>query len=172
MIVLGSIGNLINWISAPAKGLLHASECGFFPAYFTKVNNHQAPVRILIAQACMVSVLCLLFLLLPSVNAFYWFLMAISSGLYMIMYIMMFLSAFKLRPKLPQKAFHIPFGFFGLFTVCSAGLIGCVLTIFISFIPPPGIAIASFSEYALMIGLGNLIFIAPVFYLMKKKVVN
>lgn len=170
MIVLGSIGNLINWISSPAKGLLHASECGFFPSYFTKVNRYQAPVRILIAQAFLVSVLCLLFLLLPSVNAFYWFLMAISSGLYMVMYIMMFFSAIKLRPRLPKKSFHIPLGSFGLFTVCLAGLIGCVLTIIVSFIPPPGIPIASITKYAFMIGLGNLIFIAPVFYLMRKKV--
>ena len=171
MIVAGSLGNLINWIVSPAKGLLHASEYGYLPTFFTHVNKKGVASRILIAQALIVSLLCVLFLFLPSVNAFYWFLMAISSSLYMIMYIMMFCAAIRLRPKLPTKAFHIPFGRFGLFSTCTLGFIGSIITIFIGFFPPPGIPIASPLTYALMIAFGNIIMIGPVFYLflLKKK---
>jgi amino acid transporter len=176
MIVAGSLGSLINWILSPAKGLLNVSEYGYLPAYFSHLNKRGVASRILIAQAVIVSLLCMLFLLLPSVNAFYWFLMAISSSLYMVMYIMMFFAAIRLRPKLPAKAFHIPFGRFGLFATCGLGLLGAIITIIVGFIPPPGIPIASPLKYALMIACGNIVMICPVFLLFllkrKKKIVH
>jgi amino acid transporter len=165
MIVAGSLGNLINWILSPAKGLLHVSEYGYLPSYFTHVNKRGVASRILIAQAIVVSLLCMLFLLLPSVNAFYWFLMAISSCLYMVMYIMMFFAAIRLRPKLPAKAFHIPFGRLGLYTTCGLGLVGTCITILVGFIPPPGIPIATPLKYAFMVACGNVVMIGPVFLL-------
>ncbi len=169
MIVLGSLGNLINWILSPAKGLLHASEYGYLPKYFTHVNKQGVASRILIVQAIIVTLLCLLFLLLPSVNAFYWFLMAISNCIYMVMYILMYMSAIRLRPKLPEKAFHIPLGKVGLFFTCGLGFIGSILTMIVGFVPPPGIPIASPLQYALMIACGNIIMVGPVFYLLYSK---
>ncbi|MFI5343389.1 MAG: APC family permease [Chlamydiales bacterium] len=169
MVLIGSFGNLINWILAPAKGLLSASEQGYFPPYFAKVNKKGVALRILVAQAILVTLLCLLFLFLPSVNAFYWFLMAVSSSLYMIMYIMMFFAAIRLRDKFPVKAFHIPCGKSGLFSLCTLGLIGCVITIVVTLVPPPGIPIAAPLKYALMIICGNLVLIAPAFLLFLRK---
>lgn len=172
MILTGSFGNLINWILAPAKGLLHVSEHGYLPAFLAKENKRGVASRILIAQAVLVTVLCLLFLFLPSVNAFYWFLMAISSSLYMIMYIMMFFAAIRLRKKFPTNAFHIPGGEWGLFAFCGLGLIGCIITLFVTFVPPPHIQIADPLKYAIMMLCGNLILICPAFllFLRKKKV--
>ncbi len=165
MIVLGSLGNLINWILSPAKGLLHASEYGYLPDYFTRVNKKGAASRILIAQAVLVTLSCALFLFLPSVNAFYWFLMAISSTIYMFMYILMFFSAIRLHRKNPAQSFQVPFGKFGLFFICGLGFIGSLVTIIVGFIPPPGIPIASPLKYALMVAAGNFLLICPVFYL-------
>jgi len=36
LIVIGSIGTMINWLISPAKGLLHAAEFGFLPSFFMK----------------------------------------------------------------------------------------------------------------------------------------
>lgn len=165
MIVVGSLGNLLNWIVSPAKGLLHASEYGYLPAFFAKINKRGVASRILIAQAILVTLSCTLFLFLPSVNAFYWVLMAISVCIYMIMYVMMFFAAIRLRKEKNTKVFQIPFGKIGLSTVCGFGLIGALVTLIVGFIPPPGIPIASPLKYALMIASGNLILILPVFYL-------
>lgn len=172
MILIGSFGNLINWILAPAKGLLHVSEHGYLPSFFAKENKSGVASRILVAQAILVTALCLLFLLLPSVSAFYWFLMAISSSLYMIMYIMMFFSAIRLRKKFPSNAFHVPGGDVGLISFCVLGLIGCIITLVVTFVPPPHIQIATPFKYAMMMLCGNLILIGPVFllFLRKKKV--
>lgn len=165
VIVLGSLGNITNWILSPAKGLLHASESGYFPAFFCKLNRYGVASRILITQAILVTLCCSLFLFLPSVNAFYWFLMTISTLIYMIMYVLMFISVIQLRRNKVVSSFQIPFKNFGLYFTCILGLIGTFITIFVGFIPPPEIEIASPLKYAFMILVGNIVLILPVFLL-------
>jgi multidrug transporter EmrE-like cation transporter len=48
---------------------------------------------------------------------------------------------------------------------CIAGLIGCVLTIVVGFLPPSNTHIESQFHYALWIGAGLLLMTAPVFLL-------
>ncbi len=164
LIVIGSTGGLINWLIAPAKGLLHAAEFGFMPQFFSKVNRYGAASRILLAQAILVSLFCLAFLLVPSINGFYWFLTALSTGLYMMMYILMFLSSLKLHytHKDRQGSFKIPGKSWGLWTTSLLGLFGSTLTIIVSFFLPEGIDIGSPKNYILMIAIGNIVMISPV----------
>lgn len=164
LIVVGSVGGMINWLISPAKGLLHASHYGFLPRFFTKANRHGVAGRILIAQAVLVSVFCAVLLLLPSVNAFYWFLTALSNCLYMSMYILMFLSVYRLRSKDMERAFKIPGGKVGLGLVSLLGLIGAGLTILFGFIPPDNVQVGSALRYTLMIAAGNLLLILPIFF--------
>jgi len=173
MIVIGSIGSIINWLISPAKGLLHAAEFGYMPPFFAKKNRHGVPSRILLAQAIVVSIFCTAFLLVPSINAFYWFLTALSTELYMIMYVLMFLAAVRLHYRYIHrpKVFKIPGGKVGIWLTCIVGLFGCLVTIIVGFFPPDTIQISSTGQYARMIGFGNLLMIAPVFlfYLYKKQ---
>ncbi len=172
LIVIGNFGTMINWLLAPAKGFLHAAEFGFLPPFFAKKNKHGAPSVILITQAILVSLFCFIFFLVPSVNAFYWFLLALSTGLYMMMYILMFAAGIFLHHKYVDrpKVFKIPGGSIGIWTTTIFGIIGCIITIFVGFFPPPALHIDSHIEYALMIGLANLIMLSPIafFFLYKK----
>ncbi len=172
LIVIGSIGNMINWLISPAKGLLHAAEFGFLPPFFTKQNRYGVASRILITQAIFVSAFCLVYFLIPSINAFYWFLTALSASLYMIVYILLFLAAIFLHYRYVDrpKAFKVPGGTAGIWITTLLGLIGCSLTIFVGFFAPDTIHIESKTRYALMFGIGNLSMIAPVllFYLYKR----
>jgi amino acid transporter len=161
LIMIGSIGGSVNWLLSPAKGLLQAAEQGFLPSYFAVKNKHGVTVRILIAQALLVTLFCCAIQLVPSVNAFYWFLMALSTGLYMMMYILLFLAALKLRRT--ESSYQIPFGMRTL--SCLAGLGGCILTIIVGFQPSPDVVIQNKLEYALIIGLGFVILVAPVLLL-------
>ena len=165
LIVIGSIGGMINWLISPAKGLLHATEFGYIPPFFSKKNRHGVASRILITQALLVSLFCMAFLFLPSINSFYWFLTALSTGLYMWMYILMFLAAIRLHYKYtrPSTAFKIPGKHIGMWTTCLLGLFGCLLTLVIGFFPPDNIQIESVKKYALLIGGGNLLMISPIF---------
>lgn len=161
LIIIGSIGGSVNWLLSPAKGLLQAAEQGFLPPFFTAKNKSGVSVRILIAQAILVSIFCSLIQLVPSINSFYWFLMALSTGLYMMMYILLFLAALKLGRA--KESYQIPKGMRTL--SCVAGLMGCLLTIVVGFQPSPDVVIENKMAYAGVIGAGFCLLIAPVFLL-------
>lgn len=158
MLVLGGLGSVSNWIIAPTKGLLVAAEDGNMPAFFQRTNRQGAPTVMLIAQAVIVTALSSVFLFMPSVNGSYWLLTATAAQLYMLMYILMFAAAVKLRiyqGKHP-RAFRIPGGLLGMMTVALVGSLGALTTLVISFIPPTNIDIGSIAQYELTLvsGLG------------------
>lgn len=161
LIMLGSIGGSVNWLLSPAKGLLQAAEHGFLPGFFVKKNRHGIPVRILILQALIVSAFCLLIQLIPKINNFYWFLMALSTALYMIMYILLFLAAMKL--KRVKEGYQVPKGI--RTASCLSGLVGCVMTIVVGFQPAPDAGLENKFTYALLIGLSLVLTVTPVFFL-------
>ncbi len=165
LIVIGTVGGIINWLISPAKGLLHAAEFGFLPKFFIKKNQFDVAPRIMITQAIVVSFLCLAFLLVPSVNGFYWFLMALSTEMYMVMYVMIFLSALvlRLRSKMDSGTFRIPGGMVGLWITVLFGITACLSTIAITFLPPENVDIGTPGHYALMILVGSAIAILPLF---------
>lgn len=168
-IVIGSIGGMINWLISPAKGLLQASEHRFLPKFFAKTNARGTASRILISQAVLVTLFCTVLLLLPSINAFYWFLTALSNSLAMFMYILMFLAVYCLRSKKLQLAFKVPGGRFGLGLVSLFGLFGAGMTVLFGFIPPNNVNIGSPIRYTLMIAIGNLALIMPIFFFIAHK---
>jgi len=172
LIVVGSIGGLTNWLTAPAKGLMHAAEFGYMPAFFMRKNKHGVAHNILLGQAVVVTVLSSIYLLVPTVNAFYWFLTALSTELYLIMYILMFSAALRLHHTYTDrpKAFKIPGNHWGIWITCLLGFIGCTSTIIVSFFPPSNIDVGTSARYVSMIGAGNILAIAPVllFFLYKK----
>lgn len=165
LIVVGSTGTMINWLISPAKGLLHAAEFGFLPPFFSKINKNGVASNILITQAVLVSFLCALFLFDTSVNAFYWFLTALSTELYMGMYVLMFCTAIKLHHHYKDRsgAFKIPGGAIGIWLTCLLGLLGCLATIAVTFFPPENIDIGSPTRYLVMICIGNFLCISPLF---------
>lgn len=170
LVVLGSIGGMINWLIAPAKGLLHAAESGFLPLFFRKKNRAGVAHRILLMQGGVVSLLCLLFLLQESVNASFWFLTALSTELYMFMYMLMFAAAIRLRRSgRPGTGFQIPGNLWGLRAVALLGVLGCCATVVVSFIPPEHVHFENPSRYFLMIALGTVLAISPVFLFYRNK---
>jgi len=161
LIMVGSIGGSVNWLLSPAKGLLQAAEHGFLPPFFLAKNRYGVSVRILIVQAVLVSLFCFAIQAVPNIHAYYWFLMALSTGLYMLMYILLFLAALKLRR--PEKSYQIPKGIRTL--SCFMGLFGCLITIVIGFQPSPDVVIKSNVQYAMVIGMGFILLTAPVMLL-------
>ena len=165
MLVMGGLGGVSNWIIAPTKGLLVAAEDGNLPPIFQKANKHGAPLIMLIGQAVIVTFLSTLFLFMPSVNGSYWLLTAMAAQLYMLMYILMFLAAIKLRISQPQvhRVFRIPGGLFGLMFVALIGLLGTLVTLVVSFMPPNGIDVGSLIHYELTLIIGLLLMCSPPF---------
>ncbi|MBU6383663.1 MAG: amino acid permease [Verrucomicrobia bacterium] len=132
--VFGALGMISTWIVGPSRGLYATAEYGDLPPIFHKTNAHGMPVNILLTQAIIVTVLSLVFLLMPSVNSSYWALVALTSPLYMIMYIIMFISALVLRKKAPHvpRLYKVP----AIWLVSLLGIFGASFGFCVSYFPP------------------------------------
>ncbi len=89
--------------------------------------------------------------------------MALSTGLYMLMYMLLFLAALKL--KRPNNSYKIPRGTRTLSFL--AGLGACLTTIIVGFQPSPDVVITNKTGYSLLIAAGFSLMIGPVFLLWK-----
>lgn len=173
LLLIGSVGSMVNWIISPAKGLLLAADHGFLPHWLYKLNKHGVASRILLLQAVLVTLFCSVFLLLPTINEIYWLFTDLSTELYIMMYVMMFIAAIHLKNKFPHKKrpFAIPGGYGGYYLTCLLGLGGCVITLIVGFIPPEeSLQIGGASHFRLAFISGILLMLLPagLFYLHKK----
>lgn len=174
MILLGSLGGMINWVISPAKGLLQAAQIGYLPKSLTKLNRHGVAGRILILQALLVTLSCSAFILMPSVNGSYWLLTDLSTQIYMVMYVFFFIAAVKLHFSVvrQQPGFKIPGGLFGKMLICGLGLFGCGVTILVGFLPPSNIAVGGTWHFEVLFIGGLILMLTPglmVFFAPKPK---
>lgn len=135
---LGALGMVSTWIVGPSKGLLATGHQGDLPPIFQKMNAQNMPVPLMILQGLIVTALSSVFLFMPTVSSSYWILSALTAQLYLLMYILMFLSALILRYKASDhpRAYKIPGGNYGMWLVSTIGIIGAFFAIGIGFIPP------------------------------------
>lgn len=165
MLLIGSIGGMTSWLISPARGLLQAAEHGFLPAFFAHKNRFGVANRLLLIQAVVVTIICLAFLLMPTVNGSYWLLSDLSTELYVLMYVLMFIAAFRLEKKIPKEAsaiFTLPGGSIGSRIVCLLGLSGCSMTFIVGFIPPHGINVGGTLHFEQIFCAGMLLMVLPV----------
>ena len=173
MVLIGSVGGLTNWVISPAKGLLQGAECGFLPAWLSKTNQHGVAKNILVLQAVLVSIIAMAFLFLPSINGSYWLLTDISTQLYILMYVLLFLSAIKISVKFShiKSAFSVKGGKYAVTAVSLLGLFGCTVSIIVGFIPPQSINVGTPFHFILSFCIGMVVMLLPLqgFYYYKKK---
>ncbi len=171
MLILGGLGSVNNWIIAPTRGLLIAAKDGNLPRALQKTNRFGAPVSLLLYQALIVSALTAAFLFLPTINSAYWFLTALAAQLYMLMYLIMFLAAIKLRRKYPlqNSAYTMPGGNIGLYLITGVGILGTLVTLFVSFIPPESIKVANLASYEISLATGIFVMCLPPVFTAKLK---
>lgn len=169
LIIFGGMACMSTWILGPTRALLVAAQHGNLPPIFAKMNMHNAPVTLLIIQLVVGSVLSLMFLLLPTVNSSYWFLSVITSQLAMIVYIMLFAAAFKLKLHQPhvKRHYEVPGGIIGMFIVSMIGITTCLGAIFIGFIPPNDMPFDE-KTFCLWVGTGMVCAMLPLFFLYRK----
>lgn len=157
LIVIGAFGSVSTWIVGPTKGLLAAARKGDLPPVFRAINKKAVPVNLLILQAIIVTCLSLVFIYMPSVSSAFWILTVIVAQLYLIMYILLFASAIKLRYSQPNvwRSYRVPGGKLGIWLIGGLGIISSFFAIVIGFIPPSQIETGSlvFYESFLIVGI-------------------
>ncbi len=172
LIFIGGLSGVSAWIIGPTKGLLVASEDGSIPPIFKKVNRYGVPIVLLITQAVIVTILSAVFLFMPSVNASYWILSALTAQLALIFYLGLFAAVVKLRYSKPHKhrTYKIPGGKLVLWLVAGIGSVTCIAVILFGFLPPANLQIGSILGYESFLVIGCLLFclIPFVIYRFKK----
>ena len=130
------------------------------------------PSALLITQAVNVTLFSVAFVIMPTVSSAYWILNATLAQLYLIMYILMFAAVIKLRYKFPhtERAYKIPGGLIGVWTIAGLGLLGSVATFGIGFFPPAQIATGNTLTYVAFLVISIVLAcIAPRVILLFKK---
>jgi len=172
LLVIGAIAEVNSWIIGPVKALYTTSVHGNLPPFFQYTNSKGVPINLLLFQAIIVTISSLVFLTMPSLSSSYWILSALSTQIYLVMYILMFMSAIRLRYTRPQvpRAYRIPHPHKGIWVISAFGITSCIFAILLVFIPPRQIHIGSllFYESFLSIGLITMCLIPAIIYSFKK----
>ena len=134
LIVLGALASVITWIAGPSKGLFLAGKTGLLPPILQKENAAGMQEGILIPQGIIVTLLAALFVFIPNVSEAFFILIAAAVQLYLIMYILMFISAMRLRRIKPdvKRSYRVP----AMDFVATVGLIASFLAFILGFVPP------------------------------------
>lgn len=162
LIAFGAIATVSTWIVGPSKGLFQTSHEGHLPPFFHKRNRFGMPIMIMLTQGLIVSFLSFAFLFMPSVSSTYWLLVDLTAILYLIMYVVMFMSAIKLRYLKPKvkRAYRVPGGkTWGMNIVAGVGIISSLFAIVVGFIPPANLDPAFYFRFELSLIIGVLVMV-------------
>ena len=158
-LVFGVLAGVLTWVSGPSKGIFTVGRAGYLPPFFQKTNSRGVQRNILLVQGVIVTILGMLFVVMPSVQSFYQILSQLTVLLYLIMYMLMFSSAIVLRYKRPQleRPFRLGRGNALMWILAGLGFAGSLLAFVLSFIPPSQIAVGSKSVWFSVLIVGSLV---------------
>ena len=165
-LAFGVLASVLTWVSGPSKGLYIVGKAGYLPPFFQKTNKLGVQSNILIIQGVIVTILSLLFVVMPSVQSFYQILSQMTVLLYLIMYLLMFAAAIYLRyiMKDTPRAFRIGKKGNGLmWIVAGLGFLGSLIAFVLSFIPPGQIATGNKTVWFSVMIIGCIVFVAIPF---------
>jgi amino acid transporter len=174
LVAIGTLTLISTWLLGPAKGLYASETTGDLPPQLDYVNRRHVPVAILLLQGGLGSLFVLMFLLVPSINTSYWMLTALTTQIVVMMYMLVFAAAIRLRYTQPHayRPYMIPGGKTGIWIVAGMGLAGCAFGLLIGFIPPTGVKHWATPVYIAAMAAGIVICSLPPFIIEKIKQPN
>ena len=172
-LAFGVLAGVLTWVSGPSKGIFAVGRAGYLPPFFQKTNKAGVQRNILLIQGILVTLLGLLFVVMPSVQSFYQILSQLTVLLYLIMYLLMFAAAIYLRysMKKANRPFRIGNKGNGLMWIIGGlGFLGSLLAFILSFIPPGQIAVGSKTMWYAVLVIGCIIVVAAplIIYALRK----
>ena len=169
-LVCASAGGMLTWLAGPSKGLLLiARREGYLPPFFQQQNENEVAVNILVTQGAVTTVIALLYALVPSVSSAYWILSVMTTQVYLIVYLLMFVAARNLRRDKPdvERGYRAP----ALGFLCVVGFVASAAAIVIGFVPPSQFESGSAVAYGALIlaGTGLIGLLPPWLFLKLRK---
>ena len=171
-LMFGVLASVLTWVAGPSKGIFTVGKAGYLPPFFQKSNKHGVQRNILLVQGGIVTLLSLLFVVMPSVQSFYQILSQLTILLYLIMYMLMFAAAIALRYKMKTtpRPFRIGKGNLLMWIMGLVGFGGSLFAFILSFIPPGQINTGSTARWysVLIIGCIVMVIIPFIIYALRK----
>ncbi len=172
-LAFGVLAGVLTWVAGPSKGIFAVGQAGYLPPFLQKTNKAGVQKNILLIQGLAVTLLSLLFVVMPSVQSFYQILSQLTVLLYLIAYLLMFASSIYLgySMKNANRPFRIGRKGNGLLWIVSGvGFLGSLLAFVLSFFPPSQIAMGSTTVwYSVLFGGVALFVILPFIILACRK---
>lgn len=166
LISAGAISMVSTWIIGPSKGLYQTAHEGHLPPFFHKINRNGMPIAIMCFQGVVVSLLCLAFLFMPSISSSYWILNDLTALLYLMMYMLMFIAAIRLRytKRNVPREYRIPGGkTFGMWIVAGIGFCSSAFGFCIGFFPPSQLDAINAVTFQIFLAAGvGIMFVVPL----------
>lgn len=138
LLTLGMIGEVSSWVVGPVRTLFAAAQEGLLPAYFAKANKNNVPVRLVMLQGGIVTVIGgILTLVFGGNNGAFKVAMSLTVMMYMVTYLLIFIAYLKLlfSKDKTQRDFEIPGGVGVRFVIAACGLISTAVVFVATFIP-------------------------------------
>ena len=171
-LMFGVLAGVLTWVAGPSKGIFTVGKAGYLPPFFQRANKYGVQRNILLVQGAIVTLLSLLFVVMPSVQSFYQILSQLTVLLYLIMYMMMFAAAITLRYKMKStpRPFRLGKGNGLMWLLGVVGFCGSLLAFILSFVPPSQIATGSNKVWysVLIIGCVVVVIVPFIIYAMRK----
>lgn len=171
-LMFGVLAGVLTWVAGPSKGIFMVGKAGYLPPFFQRANKLGVQRNILLVQGGIVTLLSLLFVVMPSVQSFYQILSQLTILLYLIMYMLMFAAAITLRYKMKStpRPFRLGKGNGLMWLLGILGFGGSLLAFILSFVPPGQIATGSHTVWysVLIIGCVVMVVIPFIIYAMRK----
>lgn len=165
-LAFGVLAGVLTWVAGPSKGVFTVGKAGYLPPFFQKTNNNGVQKNILFVQGAIVSILGLLFVVMPSVQSFYQILSQLTILLYLIMYMLMFSAVIVLRYKM--KAIERPFKIgkksnILIWIVAGVGFLSSLIAFILSFVKPSEMTSIELSTWLIVLIIGALVVVTVPF---------
>jgi len=171
LLAYGALTMVITWMVGPSKGIREVAKEGYLPKSWQKTNRYGIPTNILIIQSVLSAILSCAILFMPTVSSAFMLMSALAAQLYLVMYLLMFAAAIRLRYTHPERrrGYTIPGGKAGIWAVSGIAMLTCLLVIIFGFIPPQAVrseGLLSSAYYVLFLLAGVVVFtlVPLVFY--------
>lgn len=163
MVAIGVIGQVAVIIAGPSTGMLQVGKAGYLPPKLQETNKHDIQVPIILLQGVVVTILSLAIVVLPSVETAYQMVTQMATINYLMMCIIIYGSFIYLRKKYPvhvlPRGYKVPGGEGVAWFVAIFGIVGVLLALGLSFVPPDQIATGSPAVYVGILIAGAIVFL-------------
>ena len=160
LLAFGGIGGVMSWISGPSRGLLWTAQEGEIPPFLAKTNKNGVQIIILVIQGAIVTIFSLTYFVMTDVSVAFFLLSAVTITLYLIMYMLMYAAAIRLRysqPDLP-RSYRVPGGTVGMWCIAGVGFAGVLFSFIVGFFPPTQLPVGSPALYVGLVVAGTAVF--------------